>query len=185
MIGAYQPLPLFNEQNKVCLGAHQALRRRRAIEVSRDQLLDLARLQPDVAPEPGDVAIEENQIAVNRSLRTEASCSMVRDGLRFLGQAVALLEPLLDCRQPFAAAGRPPIGHQRGQRLAHRHQPERSVRRVQVTADLVMHGLFDAHHLGPQDRNLAADLINSVVHGLLEQKENIESSYRCRQGDGK
>jgi hypothetical protein len=47
-----------------------------------------------------------------------------------------------------------------------------------------VHRLLDAHHLGPQSTHFAADFINSVVHGLLEQKENIESSYGCKQGDG-
>jgi len=46
------------------LRPHQALGCRCAVEVSRDELLDLERLEPDVAPEAGDVAVEQNQIAV-------------------------------------------------------------------------------------------------------------------------
>jgi hypothetical protein len=84
-----------------------------------------------------------------------------------------------------AAAGRLPFGHQRGKPLSHTQQLERRVRAVQITADLVVHGMLDAHHLGSQNTDFAADFINSVVHGLLEQKENIESSYRSMQGDGK
>jgi hypothetical protein len=70
-----QPLPPLDEENKISLRPHQALRRGRAVEVSSDQLLDFARLKPDVAPEPGDVAIEQNQIAVHRSLRAKVIIS--------------------------------------------------------------------------------------------------------------
>jgi len=65
----HEPLPFFDEENEIGLRPHQALGRGRAVEISRDQLLDLRRLQPDVAPEPGDVAIDQNQIVVHRSLR--------------------------------------------------------------------------------------------------------------------
>jgi hypothetical protein len=61
----HEPLPLFNEENKVGLRAYQASGHECAIEISRNQLLKFAGLQPHVAPEPGDVAIEENQIAVH------------------------------------------------------------------------------------------------------------------------
>jgi hypothetical protein len=71
LAGAHQPLPFFDEENEVSLCAHQALRRSCAVEVSRDQLLDFTGLKPDVAPEPGDVAIEQNQLAVHRSLRAK------------------------------------------------------------------------------------------------------------------
>src|SRR6516162_8970578 len=72
----HEPLPLFNEENKVGLRPYQALRRGGAIEISRNQLLKFAGLQPHVAPEPGDVA--ENQIAVHRSLRAKVMVSGVR-----------------------------------------------------------------------------------------------------------
>src|SRR5262249_47899153 len=71
----HQPLPLFNKENKVGLCPYQPLRRGRAIEISRNQLLEFAGLQPHVAPEPGDVAIEQNQIAVHRSLRAKIMVS--------------------------------------------------------------------------------------------------------------
>jgi hypothetical protein len=67
----HEPLPLFDVENEIGLRSHQAPRRRRSVEISRDQLLDFGRLQPDVAPESGDVAIEQNQIAVHRSLRAK------------------------------------------------------------------------------------------------------------------
>src|SRR6185437_1090435 len=82
----HETLPLFNVKNEVGLRAHQPLGRRRTVEISRDQLLDFTRLQPDVAPEPGDVAIEQNQIAVHRSLRARASS--VRVSLRLLSRPV-------------------------------------------------------------------------------------------------
>ena len=66
-----QPLPPLDEENKISLRLHQPLSRGRAVEIRSDQLLDLARLKADVAPEPGDVAIEQNQIAVHRSLRAK------------------------------------------------------------------------------------------------------------------
>jgi hypothetical protein len=44
---------------------------------------------------------------------------------------------------------------------------------------------FDAPHFDPQRRDFAADLIKSIVHGILEQKENIQSKNRCMQGEGK
>src|ERR1700758_291542 len=65
----HEPLPLFNVENEIGLRAHQTLGRRCTVEISRDQLLDFTRLKSDVAPEPGDVEIEQNQIAVHRSLR--------------------------------------------------------------------------------------------------------------------
>ena len=65
----HEPLPLVDEENEIGLRAHQALGRWGTVEISCDQLLDFGRLQPDVTPEPGDVAIEQNQIAVHRSLR--------------------------------------------------------------------------------------------------------------------
>jgi predicted ATP-dependent endonuclease of OLD family len=40
-------------------------------------------------------------------------------------------------------------------------------------SDLRPTGLLDARHLGARDADLAADFINSVVHALLEQKENM------------
>ena len=66
-----QPLPPLDEENKISLRPHQPLGRGRTVEIRSDQLLDLARLKPDVTPEPGDVAIEQNQIAVHRSLRAK------------------------------------------------------------------------------------------------------------------
>ena len=72
----HEPIPLFNEENKTGLRAYQALRHGCAIEISRNQLLKFAGLQPHVAPEPGDVA--ENQIAVHRSLRAKVMVSGVR-----------------------------------------------------------------------------------------------------------
>jgi len=74
---SHEPIPLFNEENKVGLRAYQALRHGCAIEISRNQLLKFAGLQPYVAPEPGDVAIAENQIAVHRSLRAKVMVSGV------------------------------------------------------------------------------------------------------------
>ena len=65
------------KRNKVGLRAYQALRHGCAIEINRNQLLKLAGLQPYVAPEPGDVAIAENQIAVHRSLRAKVMVSGV------------------------------------------------------------------------------------------------------------
>ena len=49
----HEPLPLFNEQNKVGLRAYQALRHGCAIEISRNQLLKFAGLQPHVEPGAG------------------------------------------------------------------------------------------------------------------------------------
>src|SRR5579872_2830998 len=82
-----QPLPPLDEENKISLRPHQPLRRRRAVEISSDQKLDLARLKPDVAPEPGDVAIEQNQIAVHRSLRAKViiSCELRSSASRRAG----------------------------------------------------------------------------------------------------
>jgi hypothetical protein len=71
-----QPLPFFNEENKVGLRSHQSLGGGRAIEIGRDQLLDCARLQADLATEPGDIAIEQNQTAVHRSPQAKV---MIRD----------------------------------------------------------------------------------------------------------
>jgi hypothetical protein len=93
--------------------------------------------------------------------------------LRFWSRPVVCLEPLLDGGQVLVAAGGPPFGHQRRKLLPHLHQPKRGFRTVQIVPDLVTHGVLDAHHFGPQEADLAADVINSVVHGLLEQKENI------------
>jgi len=39
--------------------------------------------------------------------------------------------------------------------------------------DLIAGELFKLDHLRPQRADLAADFINSVVHGLLEQNKNI------------
>lgn len=90
------------------------------------------------------------------------------------------LEPLLDCWNLLAAAGRLPFGHQCSELCPHGHQPERGLRAVQIVPNLVMHGVLDAHHLGPQKADFATDFINSVVHGLLEQKENTESRINKR-----
>ena len=50
MTGAYETLPLFDVENEISLRPHQALGRRRAVEISCNQLLNFTRLQPDVAP---------------------------------------------------------------------------------------------------------------------------------------
>jgi len=73
----HEPLPLLDEENKVGVRAYQALRHGCALEISRNQLLKFAGSQPHVAPEPGDVAIEENQIAVHRSPRVKVMVSGV------------------------------------------------------------------------------------------------------------
>jgi hypothetical protein len=65
----YQPLPFFDIEHEIGLRAHQPLRGRGAVEVGRDQLLDFEGLKPNVAPQPGDIAIEQNEVAVHRSLR--------------------------------------------------------------------------------------------------------------------
>ena len=49
----HEPLPLFNEENKVGLRTYQALRHGCAIEISRNQLLKFAGLQPHVEPGAG------------------------------------------------------------------------------------------------------------------------------------
>jgi hypothetical protein len=70
-----QPLPPLDEENKIGLRPHQPLGRGRAVEISSNKLLDFARLKPDISPEPGDVAIEQNQIEVHRSLRAKVIIS--------------------------------------------------------------------------------------------------------------
>jgi hypothetical protein len=42
---------------------------RGAVEVGRYQLLDFEGLKPNVAPQPRDVAIEQDEVAVHRTLR--------------------------------------------------------------------------------------------------------------------
>jgi hypothetical protein len=61
--------PFFDIEYEIGLRAHQPLRSRGAVEVGRDQLLDFEGLKPNVAPQPGDIAIEQNEVAVHRSLR--------------------------------------------------------------------------------------------------------------------
>jgi hypothetical protein len=61
--------PFFDIEYEIGLRAHQPLRGRGAVEVGRDQLLDFDGLKPNVAPQPGDIAIEQNEVAVHRSLR--------------------------------------------------------------------------------------------------------------------
>ena len=76
-----EPLPLFDVENEISLRPHQALRRRGAVEISRDQLLDFGRLQPDLAPQPGDVAIERLVAAsICHSAARERTGTLVRCG---------------------------------------------------------------------------------------------------------
>jgi len=56
----HQPLTFFDIEYEIGLRAHQPLRGRGAVEVGRDQLLDFDGLKPNVAPQPGDIAIEQN-----------------------------------------------------------------------------------------------------------------------------
>jgi hypothetical protein len=51
----HQSLSLFDEQHKVCLHPHQTLRRGRAVDIGRDELLNFPSLQPHIPPQPGDV----------------------------------------------------------------------------------------------------------------------------------
>ena len=82
----------------------------------------------------------------------------------------------------LAAARGFPLGNQRSQLCPHCHQAQGGFRAVEIVLDLLVHGVLDTHHVGPQNTHFAANFINSVVHGLLEQKENIELSYRCKAG---
>jgi hypothetical protein len=142
------------------------------------------RTEVALAPQPGDIAIEQNEVAVHRSLQGGSHRSAISGGRRLLRRAVVCLETLLDGWQVLAAASRFPLGNQRRQLCSHCHQAQGGFRAVEIVPDLLVHRLLDAHHVGPQNTHFAADFINSVVHDLLEQKENIESSYRCKQGDG-
>jgi len=87
---------------------------------------------------------------------------------------VICLKPLLDGRQRFTAAGRLPFGHQNRELSPYRHELERGARAVQITPDLVVHGVLDAHPSDPQNTNLAADFINSVVHGLVAPRKSLQ-----------
>jgi hypothetical protein len=71
----HEPLPLFDIEHEIGLSAHQLLRGRGAVEVGRDQLLDFEGLKPNVAPQPGDILIEQNEVAVHRSLRAAVTVS--------------------------------------------------------------------------------------------------------------
>src|SRR5690349_11130283 len=65
----HQPLPLLDIEHQIGLSANQTLRGRGAVEVGSDQLLDFEGLKSNVAPQPGDIAVEQNEVAVHRSLR--------------------------------------------------------------------------------------------------------------------
>ena len=90
----------------------------------------------------------------------------------------------------LAAAGRFPVGNQRCQVCPHCHQAQGGFRAVVIMPDLVVHRLLDAHHLGPQKTDCAADFINSVVHGFgarmtraqaLKLKALAEEAYQPEQ----
>jgi hypothetical protein len=82
-------------------------------------------------------------------------------------------EPLLNGWQRVNATGGLQVGYQGRQFRPHLHQPHSGVRAIQIMVDLIAHDHLNARHPGPQGADPAADLINSVIHGLLEQKENI------------
>jgi hypothetical protein len=69
----HEPLPLFDIKHKISLCPHQPLRRGGAVEVGCDQLFDFKGLKTNVTPEPGDVAIEQSEVAVHRKLRATAA----------------------------------------------------------------------------------------------------------------
>ena len=54
-----QPLRAFAVQDVVSLHPHQPLRRGRAVDVGRDELLNFPSLQPHIPPQPGDVLIQQ------------------------------------------------------------------------------------------------------------------------------
>jgi hypothetical protein len=91
---------------------------------------------------------------------------------------MVFLQPLLHGWQPISATGGLPLPKQHQQFGALGHQPERGFGAIEVAVDLVANGGLNLHHLSSQRTDFATNFINSVVHGLLEQKENIESSYR-------
>jgi len=107
------------------------------------------------------------------------------DGLWLLSRPVVCLETFLGGRQRLAAARCSPFGNQRSHFGSECHQSQGRFRAVQIMPDLVVHGLLDAHHFGPQIDDFAADFINSVVHGFLEQRENVWSSYISKRGSRK
>jgi len=89
-------------------------------------------------------------------------------GLRLPSRAVVCFEAFFDGWQMLAAARGFPLGNQRSQLCPHCHQAQGGFRAVEIVLDLLVHGVLDTHHVGPQNTHFAANFINSVVHGLLE-----------------
>jgi hypothetical protein len=73
-------------------------------------------------------------------------------------------------RRPFATAGRLPFADERRHLGAHAHQPTGGFRAILVMIDQVADRGLDIRHFRPQRTDFASDFINSIVHGLLEQK---------------
>jgi hypothetical protein len=80
---------------------------------------------------------------------------------------------LTKARLQMCAACRSPFPDQPLHVAAQSEQAKRTFAAVPVERDLGMHSRLRIGHLEPQCADFPANFINSVVHGLLEQKENI------------
>ena len=75
--------------------------------------------------------------------------------------------------QAITTARLSPATDKRRQVRPRRHETERHIRTVQVAIDEVAHSLLHHKHFCPQGADLPSYFVKSVVHDLLEQKENI------------
>jgi hypothetical protein len=95
--------------------------------------------------------------------------------VRFSASAEACVSPQAFGNQgrPVAAASLPPAANKHRQIGPRRHEAERHIGAVQVATDKFSHSFLHHEHFCPQGADLPLYFVESVVHGLLEQKENI------------
>ncbi|MGB8401559.1 hypothetical protein [Bradyrhizobium sp.] len=93
--------------------------------------------------------------------------------LCFAERTMVFPQPLLQARQPIAAAGGFPFADQDHEFAAQGELAQGILRAIQTAVGLVPDRVFKILHPSTQDADLAPDFINSVVHGPLEQNENI------------